>query len=452
MNIFKHTICRCLLAALALACMSMPVEGQSRHFIIATDVAYTNADFRDYLCSDDMRRVLQTVLKRNHFGKNDYISFVSYAISGANPKFEGNGFVRIANDARQSPLAWRQFENAAEVMNAMNFASVMIWQHLGAVTGAPSSLQSFAKQYVMKRLGEQEGSTAVDETLLLMITDEKANGDDYRTEYSNVMTTPSSNTMEFRRQKKEVEEFMSLCNKKLQFVVTPIFNTKGDRTRDLELLPNTALKIVPYVVLPATRPAIQSITNVPSPLPIRRVRGGYLLNLDAKTINDEYEIQALRLTVNGKTFHSDSGLWRQEIESSQLGDGDSLTLEMDVRYKDGIYNGLLISSADEEHRQGMTLTTRFSLPDEAKIMGVIPLVDALWWWFPNDAFTAVLLWDLLLILAFIAFICWCGYLLFRRLTRFVPENSRISLVMPSTAKAEQTTRNSNTTTKTNKER
>ena len=98
-----------------------------------------------------------------------------------------------------------------------------------------------------------------------------------------------------------------------------------------------------------------------------------------------------------------------------------------MKYTDGYYNGILVSPHIETYRQGMTINTQYKMQEEAKVFGLLPLEDAFWWFFPNDSTYAVLTWDIIITLIFIAVICFIAYKIFRTITLYCPKNEDISL-------------------------
>ena len=168
---------------------------------------------------------------------------------------------------------------------------------------------------------------------------------------------------------------------------------------------------------------------MPSPVPIKRVRGGFELSLDLSTTNKLYQISDITIKNNrGKTIgRSDNGKVDVKFSSSDVRSGDSLSVQMSLKQLDGIYNGILISPNNPTHRGGMTLNQVVKISDEAKVLGLMPLNDWLWWWYPHDVFTAVMIWDVIIILAFIAVLLYLGYRIFININSYSPSNSNIKI-------------------------
>lgn len=75
----------------------------------------------------------------------------------------------------------------------------------------------------------------------------------------------------------------------------------------------------------------------------------------------------------------------------------------------------------------MTVNQLIKIQNETKILGVLPLSDSFWWWFPNDIFSAILIWDLIIILAFIIVIGYIFYRCFVRINTYKPSNDKITI-------------------------
>ena len=85
------------------------------------------------------------------------------------------------------------------------------------------------------------------------------------------------------------------------------------------------------------------------------------------------------------------------IPSEKVKVGDVISLSLTVILKDGLYDGVIISPANTRYHDGMVVNQVVKIQNEAKILGILPLSDSFWWWFPNDIFSAVMIWDLLIL-------------------------------------------------------
>ena len=70
----------------------------------------------------------------------------------------------------------------------------------------------------------------------------------------------------------------------------------------------------------------------------------------------------------------------------------------------------------------MQTAQRLQLLSDTRIMGVWSLSDSFWFWFHDDLVTAVLIWDLIIILAFIALIVIMVICALNRINHYRPSN------------------------------
>lgn len=433
MILLTMTLSLSIHASLLLSLETQKKHNYSRHFVIAVDVSYTDLGCTRFITQQQTKDCIFNLLAKNGFNENDFLSLVSYSLSLGQPDF--SNFVTIARDNRGIPVKWRQFENANDASiklgSAVSWDDMVLRQHLRLCPHPRGSMQSLAKQYILKTLTSKNPKQICNETLLLMITDEVVNGIDnnYVNEYNEVTF---HNPQVFSNLREEVFEFVRECDAMFQFERTKLQNCKefsNDKiSKNLRFKDKSNLKVVPYIVRPVVRPAIQAITDIPSPLPIKIVKGGYRLELNANVLSKIYEIYSLDLLLPNEKINIDINEGKLFVERDKLSDGDSIALQMDVKYIDGIYNGISMSPRIPIYNQGLTLKTKFRLQQDNKILGMIPLHDSFWWFFPDDIQKEIILWSVILILVVIIFIIYIAFKCFRRRTRYIPQNKDISLV------------------------
>lgn len=182
-------------------------------------------------------------------------------------------------------------------------------------------------------------------------------------------------------------------------------------------------------MIPAEKPSIHSVTDMPSPLPLKRVRGGFKLNIETHSLNPKYEITDIEIAsaTGSQLGNSKNGTFNFVIPSSSVTEGDTLQVLMKLLLKDGYYDGSVISAANDRYRAGMSVKQVVKLQDEAKVLGLFPLKDAFWWWFPNDIFTAVMIWDFILLLIGIIIVVFIFYKLFIKINTYKPANNNLRI-------------------------
>lgn len=98
-----------------------------------------------------------------------------------------------------------------------------------------------------------------------------------------------------------------------------------------------------------------------------------------------------------------------------------------VRYNDGIYNGTVMNPYDPQYIGAMTILQTVRLNEDAKILGVMPLSDFFWWWYPNDIFAAVMVWDLIILVIFIFVVGLILYRCFVAINHYRPSNDVLKI-------------------------
>ncbi len=257
-----------------------------------------------------------------------------------------------------------------------------------------------------------------------MVTDDVSNGghNDYAKEWANISTAGGANTARFRQIQNDVFAQMQDFNNMFKFEVPK-------KKAETPISPNGGYKILWHELIPSERPSIHSATSLPSPLPLQRVRGGYNLNLDTQTLSDLYEINKFEiLSSTGDTLVSSptaTGLFH--IPSSKLTNGDSINVRMHLALKDGVYNGVVMTPDNVRYAAGLSNKQKVKLADDSKIFGFIPLWDWIWWWAPNNAFLAVIIWDLIIGFIIIVIILILGYRWLKKSATYVPEDKSIKI-------------------------
>jgi hypothetical protein len=250
-----------------------------------------------------------------------------------------------------------------------------------------------------------------DATFVIFVTDEKVQGvdDDYSREWEEMSWY----------NKGAYEKIHDDVFKKLQqFNETYRFEFRNRKMIDREYV------IASYELLPAVQPSIYSVSDLPSPLPIKRVRGGFTLACKVESHDNHYEVKDWAVySSTGSLFkrNTDGNLF---IKSNELKDGDTLEVRMMMRMSDDLYGGFLLS---RRNCAGMALKQKIKLQDEAKVLGIMPLSDNYWWWFPSDVMTAVMIWDLIILLVLIAITAFVFYIIFVIINTYHPNNNDIKL-------------------------
>lgn len=258
-----------------------------------------------------------------------------------------------------------------------------------------------------------------------MLSDEKVNGvdDNYQLEWNNISTSSGSRLTPYRE---EVFSKLKKINQRYQFEPVKFY---GQYKHEFAHIAKEPFVLAIYKVRPTIIPSIQSITNIPTQLPFKKVRGGYAFDLDLSMIDSMYSVEKTELTLNCKNqkYISNSSKLIQTINKGFLSEGDTVTLKVWLNYRDGIYNGLVMNPYDDDYRKGLTITQSVVFKDDVRIFGKIVMPDFLWWFWPNDVQAIVIFWDVVFILLFVLIICILAYKGFKIITTYIPDNDSIKI-------------------------
>lgn len=408
-----------------LCCFYLPVSAaghsQSKHVIVAFD-QHVDKKYKTDLFSPRVLTLVDDLLNNNDFDRaHDYLSVVTYTLNMVEPDF--SEYVKPCT-YNGSSFKWLHI-GSQRLIDMFPHWPVGLPARNGAYY---SSTQSLAKPFIVMETKLSEDDTiTVDQTIILLISDHVVNGvnDDYQREWVQVSTSLNSNTSLFKSQEKKVFSKMEAFFEDFKFSRFKV-RLPNNRTSDtIPISSDGKFCIVPYKVVPAERPSIHSVTDLPSPIPMVRVRGGFMVKTDPHSLKDKYSISHVEITdASGKQLaESRDGALVVLLSSNEVKVGDSICIKMSLHLKDGLYNGMRISGDND----GMWVKQAVKLQDEARVVGLFPLSDSFWWWFPNDVFTAVMTWDLILLFTLITLVGLILYKLFVKINSYKPSNKNIKI-------------------------
>ena len=386
------------------------------HYIVAFDLSV--GEFVTDCNSNRTLGLLESHLKKKGYNADkDYISILGYNLDLQEP--DADSIVRFFRDSSNNPILWRK-------LGKNKLSSLFPDWPKGKPENAPhyyASMQSLAKPYIVMGTKNNAGNTA-DRTFLVFVTDEVVNGadDDYSKEWASIHLD-GANITELRKIKDKVIKPAMRFNELFSFI------QDDDKTFVARNHFGKEYKIIQYEVISNQLPSINSVSNFPSLLPLKKVKGGFRLNVNVSSVNKYYKIRNIQIK-NGRGHllcETNTGELNTKISSQEIKEGDTLNVSMELIYEDGMYNGMRLSNRNARFRKGLTVEQVVTVPDEAKIMGIMPLTDSLWWFYYDNAAAAVVTWDVILLILFIIFICISAFRMFKRITRYVPDNQVISI-------------------------
>lgn len=397
---------RILMVVLVMCHMALNVSANTSHVIVAFDRAIPN-DYSSVYRQKSTLEFIDRLIGDNLKFSNLYLSVVGYSMKGEEPNIDN--FVIPYKDSDGKDVIWRKYTSMIGLFPNWPKGESELTRY-----EFPGSMQSLAKPYCVMETAVQTKYQQSVHTYLIFITDEKVQGvdDDYAAEWNEMRYY---NPDAYDRLKAAV------FNKTLK-----PFNEMY-RFERLDILGQNLCKeyaLVVYKLHPASQPSIYSVSDMPSPLPIKRVRGGYLIDCRVKSNDDNYKVMDwVVVGANGNVFERDID-GNISIESGKLNDGDTIEIRMELQQIDKYYGGVLLNKSN---CPGMSLHQAVKLSSEDKIWGVAPLLDVFWWWAPNDIETAVKIWEYIIFISFLSILIYIFRTLSKRLSIYRPSNDKISM-------------------------
>lgn len=371
-------------------------------------VAFDNKVDKNYQSSyrePQILSMIDNIIQKNLQHDEMYVSAVGYTMDGANPDIDK--FVLPYMTGNGEPLIWERYSSLSKMFPRWpNGEPRAVYSY-----AQPGSMQSLAKPYCVMETAVSDDGPAADATYVLFVTDEKNQGvdDDYAGEWQKMWYY---NPKAFDRIHDKV------FGKLREFNETYRFQFRDRKPIDGKY------SIVCYEVIPASQPSIYSVSDMPTPLPIKRVRGGYRIDCKVGSNDPKYKIRDWKIIgPDGNAFEQD-GNGNIFIRSGALKEGDPIEITMDLQLTDGLYNGAVLN---KDNCAGMTLKQDVKLNDEHKIWGLVPLADFFWWWYPNDVETAVKIWESVILVFFVVLIFYIFRTLSKHLRCYKPSNKNISM-------------------------
>ena len=382
--------------------------------------------YSNYLKFDiGIKGALKKVLfyKDSLLREGDYYSILTYE--------EGNLDCTLTNFAQPSKrnsieLVWQPYKGFGEMLSGS-------WSDIANghsdVLGQAYSLQTAAKSYCLARVRNDE--KFANRTFLIMITDDAYNGnDDYNKEFYSMIDVSGARMYDRDKFDKLEALFIANCHRIASFYR---FDYLPQYMAVIDDHGRNKYKVMVFEASPTSTFSLASVVDFPANLGLKRVRGGYMLDFNYQTTDSIYQINKFNVSIVNRQgdvvekcskekgdSHVSVKLYSNEVNNDFV----EVSIAGWLRQMDGIYNGLEMSPSSYSR---LKTTLKLPLKAESKILGIVPLYDFMWWWFPNDIMTAVSIWNVVFILAFIGLIYWLIRLFIRRNAIYEPDNSEISM-------------------------
>lgn len=389
----------------------------NKHVIIAFDNSLPT-NYRNVLKSKvRIKNALTSLLSDLKLQKGDYYSLVNFGINECATSI--SKLARPILDSKGKTIAWREYKSMDDMFSQGDWLNMVDTQGISEVSkgGSPFSLLTGAKAYSLTCLPKQNGRKMSNKTYLAMVTDDQYNGNnDQNTEFDQIPNTIMKKT-----------EFLNNC-----YVVAQFYNIKYYGAVAIDSTMRPSYKAFLYEVVPSSSFSLGSVLDYPANLGLRRVKGGYRLRFVFKSVSDEYQLKRFKVSIVNhvgekeiKTYDTD-GVAEIFIPNSKIL-SDSLEVELQgwLLQNDEAYGGILLNPNDS-HFSRLFVKQKIALKNEAKIYGLIPIPDSLWF-FTDNWQTAVIVWDVIVLLMLIVVICFISYKLFNTITAYTPKNDKFEI-------------------------
>ena len=351
--------------------------------IVALDV---RSRVKTYWSASSISNCISGILAKNNI-KPDNVSGVLYGIEEGAPTPTGFSNLKVEPEPIKN-----------------SYVGLLETLHSQIPYGTFYSITSFAKPYSLMAL---KGKQNTNRTFMVIITDGVYNGnDDY---YGEASYVKNRFTEEGKNQfKKEIKSVQT--NYFCQFIEQQPIN--GGYVQLYEFIP-----LQQYF-------ALESVLSFPHDIVAERKKGEYQITFPIVGIqNDDYKIERLVVTVS-----SGSGdvIFKEEVTPGKeliinipndklYGIVSSANIEVKawVKLCDGIYNNTILhpEGSKLQGAEGLYRRINIKLEDDAKILGVIPLPDFLFYlsFWTSSQTTAANSWAWILIFIAIAAVVYIIY-------------------------------------------
>ena len=351
--------------------------------IVALDV---RSRVKTYWSASSISNCISGILAKNNI-KPDNVSGVLYGIEEGAPTPTGFSKLKVEPEPIKN-----------------SYVGLLETLHSQIPYGTFYSITSFAKPYSLMAL---KGKQNTNRTFMVIITDGVYNGnDDY---YGEASYVKNRFTEEGKNQfKKEIKSVQT--NYFCQFIEQQPIN--GGYVQLYEFIP-----LQQYF-------ALESVLSFPHDIVAERKKGEYQITFPIVGIqNDDYKIERLVVTVS-----SGSGdvIFKEEVTPGKeliinipndklYGIVSSANIEVKawVKLCDGIYNNTILhpDGSKLQGAEGLYRRINIKLEDDAKILGVIPLPDFLFYlsFWTSSQTTAANSWAWILIFIAIAAVVYIIY-------------------------------------------
>lgn len=407
----------------------------NRHVVVLIDADPADA-YRGFLENGSpLPSIISNYLHEKGLYKDgDFLTIANYSFNLAETKGKNfDTFVTIPSGKNKQSLVWMQ-PNESKPLEDFSFdwAAISHGQHVSKqpVGSKRGSLNSMRLFFAMKEAGGHDKNLGANSLFIVTISEDMHQGNDniageFRDLFGISKLSEASKELLLRK----AHQFSNDVKRNFTFIDT------DSKTIAIGAFNNGTpfpYKITVTEVRPSREPSIQNILHLPAMPELKRVRGGYKLDIKKPQVDSVYTLEKLELTLTSskgtKTYTSIDGKGIEvDIPFSEISDHQpEATLRAWVRLKDGLYNSLVLNPYDKDN-QGLAMSQRLVAREEAKIFGVLKVSDTFWPPFIKSYDTVVTTYTLLLTIIITIAILIFGYVVLKKIGTYEPKDKDIKL-------------------------
>ena len=390
-----------VLLILALALLGINAFGNEKknHIIISIDLKSTimeSGEKRDYTIKQ-IKESLPQMLKANGINSG----YVSLQVFSASHKAENLDDYII--EVRESFTEFSNFGTFLNNLQSSDFSGIMPEEGY--------SLLTVARPYSLLKFKEQKNEILIDRTFLVLITDNRFNGNDnYKKELDD------ASPYGIRKNEAVKKSIMANMNSIQQNYFYELIDEKSICYYNNYYVSKKGSMTL-FEVIPLQQYfSVESVLDFPHTITATRTKDGYKAIFKVNQLdNPNYRFISSEafLPVDGYNEKRHVKLNQNEIfdipESlvEQVGeDNISIDFRTWVQLIDNVYNHTILSPDGDKLQgaEGLNRSIKIKLEEDAKILGFIPLTDGLYdisFW-TNDQSVAAATWGVIFILILLA--------------------------------------------------
>lgn len=360
-----------------LICVSTAVFAQQdneplrNHVILAFDESGCEWRKTDLQVMDNVREYL---FDNSLLGENDYFSVVGVKADCSATFWKDFIYIK-KNPESGKKLAFSDNLDYAKKVTSNQELWYQLADYQGGITDDSYSLLSISNPYILSSFNNIENKPLVNKTFILIVTDDRYNGNDFFRELQYFLSRPGY--------KEKGIKFHDVLKRCYQVAEEYSINYNGAKER---FVGNIYHNVELFEVKPnqdfLTLPAVVSYS--PSVVAVRERGGKYRIDLSFKRSNEHFDV--VDMMVSLRSGQDSTGVlvdtitdlsdYQRTVTFSNSNKYSSVNLQADLRINDGFYDVTLLTPSMIE---GLNQNIEIRYEEDAKFLfGLVRLPDFLW--------------------------------------------------------------------------